>query len=249
MDKVYLGVPSYDMKIPARLLEPLTMGLRPKDATFTGKLSIRAHSLLAHNFNMMYCDALNKREEEGYTHFCLLHNDIVPLDPTGWLQTMLNEMHRVDADILSAVVPMKGMEGLTTTGFDRPDVSEWATERLTLKQIFEMDETFTLPNIVVNSGLMLIDITKDFASEIYFAIQDTILMDEKKKKFKAYVHSEDWYISRQARALGASVWATRKVPLIHIGHNEFPNTHVWGNWKKDHAYHPEEEKEDFSLSS
>src|ERR1700724_2919706 len=60
---------------------------------------------IEHNFNMMWCCALNDRKANGYTHFAMVHSDI----GTGpfWLDTLIEEMDRVDADVMTAVNAIK----------------------------------------------------------------------------------------------------------------------------------------------
>ena len=44
------------------------------------------------------------------------------------------------------------------------------------------------------------------------------------------VAPEDWNFSREAQALGAKVYATRKIALIHIGSHEYRAKNV-ADWK------------------
>jgi len=51
--------------------------------------------------------------------------------------------------------------------------------------------------------------------------------------YKAKTQSEDWHFSKQVRALGGSVWATRKVAVGHIGRADYMNNAVWGTEETD----------------
>ena len=46
---------------------------------------------------------------------------------------------------------------------------------------------------------------------------------------------EDWLFSRQARANGAKLFATREVKLLHRGPKSFGNMNAWGTAKTDGA--------------
>ena len=40
--------------------------------------------------------------------------------------------------------------------------------------------------------------------------------------------SEDWAFSRRARALGATLYATREVSIVHSGMKDYRNDSAWG---------------------
>jgi predicted O-methyltransferase YrrM len=184
-------------------------------------------SLLAYGFNRLYCNALNQRKN-GITHFLLLHADVIPADPKTWVTTMMEEMERVGADILSAVVPLKGPTGLTSTALDKACLeNKWAVQRLSMTEIMSRPETFTDPALLINTGCLLIDIRTSWAGEMCFTIKDMIAVNLD-GEFSAQVESEDWGFSRRARQYGAKIWATRKLKLTHIGRAEFTNWDVWG---------------------
>lgn len=73
----------------------------------------RGRSLLNSNCNGMLCDALNMREEHGVGWFAMLHSDIEP--DRWWLDTLINEAIKHNADMVSAVIPIKDTRGLTST--------------------------------------------------------------------------------------------------------------------------------------
>src|SRR6266404_8904723 len=74
---------------------------------------VQPYSVLPTNFNRLWCDALNSRGEQGWTHFAMLHSD-VEAEP-GWLDTLIAEQQRVQADMVSAVIAIKDGRGLTST--------------------------------------------------------------------------------------------------------------------------------------
>ena len=109
---VYIGVPTYDGRIHKNLATALQKASADRVSKTT---SIITCSVLTRAFNLLYAHALNERRN-GTSHFCLLHDDIVP-EPF-WLDEMLRLMERHDADVLSVVVPIKNEKGLTSTALD-----------------------------------------------------------------------------------------------------------------------------------
>src|SRR6266581_4635118 len=63
-------------------------------------------AFLARNFNAAWCGALNTRSKYKWTHFCMIHADVLPhLD--CWLDVLVLELERSGADLLSVVLPIK----------------------------------------------------------------------------------------------------------------------------------------------
>lgn len=192
-------------------------------------------SLLSRNFNTLLCEALNRNQ---FTHFLLIHGDIVP--QSGWLQAMHVEMKAADADILSAVVPIKTPKGLTSTALCKEETTPLLIRRLTLKECLDTakianlglsispsGKSFTGDYLVLNSGLMLIDLRKDWIRNIRFRMTDQIIK-QPDGSYKASGASEDWLFSLDARKLGAKLWATTAVKLNHVGGANFSNYESYG---------------------
>jgi len=182
-------------------------------------------------FNTLWLQALDLRAR-GFTHFCLLHSDIVPED--GFIDKLYEAMTRVGADVISAVVPIKDPTGLTSTAIDEPygDMDpRWRKRRLSMKEVFALAPTFTHPRILLNTGLMMVDMTKPWVEKVHFHFDDMII--EHKGRRMAVFSPEDWNFSMDARALGAQLWATREVSLVHVGQQRFPNSSAWGDWETD----------------
>lgn len=66
----------------------------------------------------------------------------------------------------------------------------------------------------------------------YFTINDEIRR-KPDGEFYAVVEPEDWFFSRKARELGATLFATREIAASHFGANNFNNTSPWGELEKD----------------
>lgn len=215
---VFIGVPSADGNMRGEVCQAVIDAAMHESICF----SFSKFSLLAKNFNLLLTDALNRKH---YTHFLLLHADIAP--QAGWLSKMLDVMEQTGAEILSAVVPIKTNAGYTSTAYARSADLPFKMKRLTLKEVHALPETFTHEDLVVNSGLMLIDLRAPWIGKVWFEINDDVVLDEK-GNWKAVGVSEDWLFSLRARALGAKIFATRAVRLHHFGAHGFPNYEVFG---------------------
>src|SRR5438034_6910050 len=76
------------------------------------------NSLLAGNCNVHWCEALNLREQNELKWFAMLHSDVIP--EAFWLDKLIAEAEKHQADMMSAVVPIKTDQGLTSTAICRP---------------------------------------------------------------------------------------------------------------------------------
>lgn len=181
-----------------------------------------AASLLTFGFNQLWCLALDWRDK--ITHFLLLHSDVIP-QQADWMMTLLNEMERTQVQVLSAVIPIKDNQGLTSTGVETGD--EWRPRRFTTAEIAAKPETFTEPELVFNTGMMLVDMRHDWVDKVWFRTHDRIV--KVGSRWEPQAISEDWDFSRQVRALGVPVAVTRKVVVAHVGRQDYPNNEVWGH--------------------
>lgn len=178
--------------------------------------------------------------EQGVTHFAMLHDDIQPAD--GWIDTLLEEMNRVDADIISVVVPLKENSGLTSTAID---TDPWRPRRLTMREVAKLPETFNgwdarnlglgsdhlselWPCLLVNTGCWICKFTDEWAERAFFHVRDKIIRVN--GHFEPRVAPEDWEFSRWAHNEGLKVYATTKVHLTHSGTAQFQN---WGSWGQE----------------
>lgn len=221
MNHVFLGIPTSDLKVHPDIIAAV-LHASPKGQL--NGLRTHSYSCLPRNFNELFCAALNARKE-GITHFLMLHNDIVP-HGAGWLDSMLDEMNKYRADVLSVIVPLKSNSGITSTAIDEPAHpnvdAKWRPRRLNVQQVLaEYPETFTNDKLLLNTGCMLIDLRKSWVENIWFQFEDIIL--KRDGKFVAENVPEDWDFSRRAAALGAKLFATRKIQVTHYGHTGYGN--------------------------
>jgi hypothetical protein len=206
-------------------------------------------SLLARTFNNLWAHALASAEKGLVTHFAMLHADIQPGE--FWLDTLMREMARVQADVVSTIVPIRDDRGLTSTAIDNP-ANRWQPERrLTMSEVMQLPKTFDSKGLqdaglnphghqlLVNSGCWVCDISRPWVlgdwtqnRPVQFTINDRVYKCPN-GQWGVDVESEDWYFSREAARWGARIVATRLVEVKHIGTQAFPNTEAWGNWSHD----------------
>lgn len=213
--------------------------------TTTANRSIRlirggvSSSVLPSTFDTLWSIALNYFERGEVTHFAMQHDDVVAQE--YWLDLLLDELDRLDADLVSAVVPIKDHRGLTSTAIDDSgDV--WNPRRLTLAEVHRMPETFTDPLILLNTGLWVCDLSKPWVWRTN-GVGDLMCSFHQRNRIRrgpsgwvAEMRSEDWEFSRLVRAAGGTrQFATRKVKLRH-GPEWCTNHQVWGTCSTD-PYH------------
>lgn len=223
--QVMIGIPTHDRRIDIKV----NVASQPQIASPEGHVvftRVRASSLLANNFNLLFADAIN----QGYSHFVLLHSDIAPAQ--GWVDRMLELMGQHDLDILSLISPFKDKSGRTSTAIDNENLAQstWGPPRLTLHEVHnEWPEIITHPRLVVNTGCMMIKLGGMWMepNPPCFSINDAFGRGPD-GKLVALVEPEDWAFSRVARDRGARIGATALIKLEHIGYHEYVNDEVWG---------------------
>lgn len=223
-------------------------------------LHIHPTSLLAAGYNHIWCKALNERKKHNWRYLAILHADIVP--EIGWLDKIIDQADHWDADVMSAVVPIKNYLGVTSTAISRPGDNFSCYSRLTQAQVNDsrMPKSFDIHTLtralsqqdplavyqgithkmpvpdntylLVNTGCCVIRIDRDWCEKADFTINDRILK-RRDGSFTYEVESEDWYFSRRVAELGGRVMATTAVKLDHIGRYNYPSNQIWG-----HNYDP-----------
>ncbi len=227
-----MSVPVVNLAVPIRGTDinfGTALGLMYPTA---GKCSVvldnHATSVLPYTFNLLWARALNRREKHGVTHFAMIHADIVP--EQHWLDTLMGILVAEDADIVSAVVPIKDERGMTSTALDSRN--PWLPRALSLHEVFQLPgDTFTDPAILLNTGLWVCRMDRPWVDAIGGFRQTDELVNEN-GQYVARTMSEDWDFSRRARKLGCKLIATRRVGLHHE-RPEFHNRSAWGTWRTD----------------
>ena len=224
---IFLGMPAGNGYINAGAAQGLfataTEKYKAVAATVTG-------SLLGQTFNQLWASSLAM---PGVTHFGMLHSDVVPTQ--WWVDTLIDEMDRTDADVISAVCRIKDPKGLTSTAVGDPD-DQWDYRRLTTSEVRELPETFGIEDIpsditddfrtclLANTGCWVCDVTKPWWRELdsegqlraCFTINDRITLQQD-GRYVVEVAPEDWNFSRYCHDVGAKVLCTTKVGIRHVG--------------------------------
>lgn len=209
-------------------------------------------SLLASGYNQLWCTALNKREEMGWRYLAILHADIIPED--FWIDKLVQLAELNDADVMSAIVPIKDATGVTSTAISRPGGDTFSCyARLTQMQIndpempstFDIDTLYRVMNdepykgklksplsvpegcrLLVNTGCCVIRLDREWSHHAHFTINDRIVGRLGALSYE--VEPEDWYFSRIVAEMGGRVMATREVTVRHVGTFEYHSNQIWG---------------------
>ncbi len=183
-------------------------------------------SALGHCFNIGFQLARKEANEGRCTHVIMLHADIV-VKNGSWGTDFVEEMDRVGAGIMSVVIPIKTQEGITSTAVETKETQDkngWHPVRFTMKEIAQMPETFTHPRLMLNTGLMCIDMRQDWVNELVFDLESKVDL----ANYRPFFLPEDWKMSRFCQEKKVSMWATTKIKAIHIGEAPFGNDKPWG---------------------
>lgn len=190
-------------------------------------------SALAQNFNILWCHALNMvHQGQLVDYFAMLHNDCEP--QPGWVDELISELEASDLDVLGAAVAIKDHHGLTSLAIARDDGDSWGIKcRLTLKEIYDLPQTFTSRDVggklLINTGCWVCRFDPARMPGLHFRMNDRIYFDSARDAYVAQMEPEDWNFSRQCHALGLRVGATRKVQVEHVGQKRFTNKEPWGD--------------------
>lgn len=241
MDKhAYLVMPSYG---PVYAGAARGFYRASKGEKFRTHLYYDQGSLLACNFNQCWCWVLNQAlDGKPVNYFAMLHADIQVED--HWLDVLIDELEERNLDVLSVLVPIKDPHGLTSTALGDPGDPWQIASRITMREAYQLPETFTASDIghpdkvlLINTGCWVCKFDPKWAKPpFHFEINDRIVWDEKRKRYLPQVEPEDWNISRRFHALGLKVGVTRKVAVAHRGEVNYVNTSPWGDWPHDREY-------------
>jgi predicted O-methyltransferase YrrM len=234
--RVFLGMPSYG-EITAAAGRAFWRATRLPDSQVFYQQN--EGSLLAANFNTLWCSALNRvRAGERVDYFAMQHGDVEPQD--WWLDTLIDELESRDLDILGVVVPIKDMRGITSIALAHETGDPWRLHaRLTMHEVFRLPETFTSEDVgrplLLNTGLWVCRFNPEWARKVWFTINDRIVIDPE-GRYIPQTESEDWFFSRLLHELGLKIGCTRKITLKHRGGMSFPNDQAWGTQPVDTAH-------------
>lgn len=200
----------------------------------------REGSLLAANFNALWCQALNIRHKGGRCdYFAMLHADVEP--PDGWLDFLIEELESNELDVLGVVVPIKDRHGTTSIALDNDTGDTWSPLcRLTMTEIFRLPATFTSEDVghplLLNTGCWVCKFDPKWARKVHFTVNDRIAFNLFSDEYEPQCEPEDWFFSRLCHEQKLRIGATRKVALAHMGSMRVRNTHPWGDYDFDREY-------------
>lgn len=180
-------------------------------------------SVLPDGFNRLLAACLDLRDQGFLTHMAMVHADIAAAP--GWLDVLYREMRDRGDVVVATVIAVKSTEGVTSTAFGLAD-DPWAPALpLGLEARPNMPETFAIADacackpgavLLVNTGLMLVDLTHPFWDSFSFEFHTRIVRGDDGKRYPQHV-SEDWDMSRKLHAAGVPYSATWKPEVRHEG--------------------------------
>jgi SAM-dependent methyltransferase len=246
--RIFLGQPGYG-HVTAGASLGFWRATRLPDKQVTYRY--REGSLLAANFNQLWCDALNLVDSgRRLDYFAMIHADVEPTP--GWLDVLVEEMEERDLDVLGVVVPLKDQRGTTSLALDHPTGDPFRiTARLTMHEVYRLPETFTSEDVgrplLLNTGLWACRWDQEWARCVSFTISDRIAYDTGLGRYVAQCEPEDWRFSRLLHEIGRPgsptegrrplrVGATRRVPVKHRGDQAFHNWAPWGTDEFDKGW-------------
>lgn len=182
------------------------------------------------SFNNLLAMALGYRDDGIATHFAMIHSDI---DPHGaWVNVLWNEMRRHDAAVMTTVIPIKNMQGKTSTAVGSLD-DPWRIRRYIMQaDRSHLPDTFGQADVcgddevlLVNTGLWLADLRHEFWDSFSFRWFNRILKKEDGTR-ECQFRPEDWEMSRELHAAGLKVMATWLLPVTHHGAYGYENVTI-----------------------
>lgn len=219
-------------QVAAGMLQTVTAAVRDPEMVAVAGFAQSCSSVLPHCFNELLCHALAMRDTGQVTHFAMAHADVVA-EP-GWLDKLAAEMYSHDLTAISAVIPIKGPTGRTSTAIGDLD-DPWKVtrcvflhDRNTLPTTFTLDQVRRLASevLLINTGLMLLDLGHpcwdDFAFQFHTRI-NRVQRDDGQVVYLPEQRTEDWEMSHHLRRHGARYGATWAVRLRHEGACRYPN--------------------------
>lgn len=200
------------------------------------------------DFNILWTHAQNFYEAGEITHFAMLHGDITPDPAQRWLDILLDEMDARDAELVSAVLPIKDDRGVTSSGIGEAANPWGAYRRFTDREIHQQLPV-VFNNVLAgypdkpllhNTGCWVCDLRKpvfretneDGSLRLFFQFPERISRTAD-GKWQHEQESEDWFFSRQLWERGArNTWMTSEVRLTHHGQLDYPNWVDFGRYRE-----------------
>ena len=245
MPRVLLGCPTHDGRVHDGCGRALYGSASRQHQV---ESLVMQFSLLTTNCNILWAMALNRFEAGQLEWFALLHSDVQP-EP-HWIDKLIAAADEHQADVMTAVIPIKNHKGLTSTAIGDPADEYGKFVRLTMSQVrhpqfpksFDAQQAVAalgqLPeglryqaaepaNLLCNTGAMVCRLGKWCdPTRVYF--DEVTRFARLNGQWTPIVRSEDWFFTARAAACGAKVMATTTLQTIHHGTLQFPSDQVWG---------------------
>lgn len=264
---VFLGCPTHDGRIDQGCATNFFTRASRDRAVITQVIQSMA---IATASNVLWADSLNARDAHhddipDVRWFAMLHSDVNP--GPYWIDKLIDEAEKYDADMVSAVIPIKSDQGLTSTAMTDPGHSDRNWCRLMTRQVnherfpktfdseMARDALASLPRdmavycpegsrLLLNTGCMVVRLDRPWCGDVWFEQYDAIAHVDGRWRYLAL--SEDWYFSKKVSDRGAKVMATTVVEIMHRGLYEWPSNGSGYGWPKDYEsfggrYIPESE--------
>lgn len=250
--KVFIGCPTYDGNLHYKAAYGILVYPTSK---YRAIYLIGQGSLLAANCNTLWAAALNVQKEHGIKWFAMLHSDIAP--EQNWVDKLIEIAERENADLLSALVPIKDQSGITSTAIEIQGATHFPWMRLSqhqihhpsfpktfdcaqaIKALAELPENLRVVEpskknpetaqveLLVNTGCMIVRLDQPWSPRIKFTITDELLANSEGKYYHK-VLPEDWMLSKMVRSWGGRVMATSEIKVDHIGSAFYNSENLWG---------------------
>ncbi len=224
---IFIGMPAGNGFINCGAAQGLfqlaTQRYRAVTATMSG-------SALGQTFNKLWASALS---HPGCTHFAMLHSDVIP--DRWWIDTLIDELDRTGADVVSAACRIKDIKGLTSTAVGDP-ADQWDYRRITCQELSQLPETFGVKDIpaaitddhrtclLINTGCWVCRLDRPWWRELddegklrFVFTQNDRVAPMPNGQYLVEFAPEDWLFSRYCHEVGAKVLCTQKVGLRHVG--------------------------------
>jgi hypothetical protein len=193
--------------------------------------------------DILWATALERARKGEITHYVQIHSDIGI--EAGGIDVLIEECERLDADLVSAVVPLKDFRNVTSTAVSLPGDCWGGYRRVAGKELPSLPRTFNAADVgyegfplLVNTGFFVADLRKPiFQTEENGAAAIEMNFPRKtyltKDGWRYQRESEDWHFSRCLHRLGARYFATWLPEVRHYnGSIPFVNRPTWG--REDH---------------
>lgn len=218
---IYIAMPLHDGRCHFGAAAAMMRASQKHPVTCNARVS----SLATACFNGLWCNALDHYDQGNISHFAMIHSDVEA--PAGWLDILLEEMNRHNADLCAAHNAIKDHRGLTSTAIDLGGQKQ---RRLTNHEVFPL-EVITQHDykgpLLVNTGLWCVKLGP-WCDDLLFTVHDWVVKRDGKRMVN--VEPEDWNFSRQVHAKGKRIIATNRIKTRHHGGEVYtiePKAHNW----------------------